>query len=52
MISNKKTNSTYILQFTPYPKYITIPEVYFTSTPDNVVYISKCKKCNKTKEIK
>jgi len=35
----------------PYPKYITIPEGYFTSTPDNVVYISKCKKCRKEHKV-
>ena len=35
----------------PYPKYITIPKDYWTSTPSNVVYVAKCNKCGKEHKV-
>ena len=33
-----------------YPTHIIVPKNYWCTTPDNVRYVSICKKCNKVKE--
>lgn len=52
MKNNDDSNYTTILPWDKkYPKSIIIPEGYFTSTPDNVVYVTKCKKCKKEHKV-
>tara|TARA_B100000131_G_scaffold170958_1_gene165159 strand:+ start:804 stop:947 length:144 start_codon:yes stop_codon:yes gene_type:complete len=34
----------------PYPKYIIVPQDYWTTTPNNVTYVTKCPKCSKNKK--
>ncbi len=47
-MSKKNTNYTSLPAYDKkYPKYIRIPAGYWSSTPDNVVYVSKCNKCKK-----
>ena len=51
-MNKKNISTTYAPTFnTKYPKYIRIPEGYWSTTPDNVVYVTKCKKCKKEHKI-
>ena len=51
-MNKKNINYTDLPKFDKkYPKYITIPKDYWSGTPDNIVYISKCKKCKKEHKV-
>ena len=51
-MNKKNVNSTIILPYDKkYPTHVSIPVDYFTSTPDNVIYVRKCSKCNKNHRI-
>ena len=51
MKKNNKNATTVPIFDKQYPKYIKIPEDYWTFSPDNVTYIKVCNKCKKEHKV-